>query len=224
VEEGPAVSLVEIARDVKDVLLAGPSPSESETESEATARRVTKLSLENASEGGSTLLRTLELTAQTRSQRVRVKSKRKGRADFSDLHLVQQLSYATPAAVYVLKFSPDGAYLAAGCADGLIRVWEPLSEQLLRESEAWAGGGGGAGEPPQQIRTAALFTQEPVQLLAGHTAEVLDLSWSSVLWRACCWSDGGRTISCSPPRPTGRRGCGARRGRTRWPSSRTPTW
>lgn len=132
----------------------------------------------NSSEGGSsTILRTLELTAQTRIQRVRVKAKKKARVHFADLNLIQQLTCPSGTPVFSCKFSPDGAYLALGCGDGMIRVWAPLSELILQET--------GSTSELHELRTAAIFTEEPIQILAGHTAEVIDLSWSSVLRRHC---------------------------------------
>lgn len=147
----------------------------SETETDNTANRVSHLSLEGGggpSEAGSvTLLRTLELTGQSRSQRVKVKSKgRSGRVDFADLHLVQQLTMAGASAVYALEFSLDGAFLAAGCDDGIIRVYEALSEGVLQQPNSTV-------DP--NIRVAAIFSAEPVQCLEGHEGAVLSLSWST---------------------------------------------
>lgn len=152
-------------------------PAASDTETDNTAHRVSRLSLEDHSLGGgapsdigsATLLRTLELTGQSRSQRVKVKSKGR-RVDFTDLHLVQQLTIPAASAVYALEFSLDGAFLAAGCADGLIRVYEALSEGVLQQPSATV-------DP--NIRVAALFSAEPVQVLGGHEEAVLSLSWSS---------------------------------------------
>lgn len=118
----------------------------------------------------STLLRTLELSAQTRTQKVKIKTKGRGsKADLTDLHLVQQLTCPAGTAIFALAFSPDGVYLAAACADSMVRVWVAISEQLPVEEEQ------------VDTRTAALFTCEPIQCFTGHEGEVLDISWSSVL-------------------------------------------
>lgn len=122
-----------------------------------------------------TLLRTLELSAQNRCQKVRVKGKGKGKADFSDLYLCQQLicfdeTSQTKASVYCLRFSPDGNYLAAGCSDGLVRVWTLIVEEVLRQAEIDP-----TNEPPL---TAAIFNTDPLFIFHGHEGEVVDLSWS----------------------------------------------
>lgn len=128
-----------------------------------------------------TLLRTLELSAEARCQWVKVKTKRKYRTDFPDLQLIQQLSCVdlagSPTPVYSMKASPDGVYLAAGCGDGQIRVFVLISEGVLAEQEA--------APEFKAPRTAAIYVGEPIQMLAGHEGEVVDLSWSSVRQPGC---------------------------------------
>ncbi len=101
-----------------------------------------------------------------------------------------------PRAIFSVKFSPDGNYLAASGEDGVIRLWKLLVEDAMaaqeeersdghlrdgNESDAADGGSaegeGGRGEyrPP---RMASIFRQEPVQEFRGHTGAVLDMSWS----------------------------------------------
>ncbi len=131
------------------------------------------LALTERTNSSATLLKTLEMTAMTKCQKVKVKSKGKSKIALCDLYLIQQLTCPGSSTVYCLQVSPDGTYLAAGCADGVIRIWELLSKSINRELEI---------DPELVVpRTAAIFNAEPLQVLLGHEAEVLDLSWSTVL-------------------------------------------
>lgn len=118
----------------------------------------------------STLLKTLELSSHQRCQKVRVKGKKRS-PSLNDLFLIQQLSVGQTA-IFALKFSPDGQFLAAGCADGRVVVWTLVaSEEILRQLELDPD-----FRPP---RAAAIFAQEPSQILCGHEGEVVDLAWST---------------------------------------------
>lgn len=146
------------------------STEDSDDDTGTRGSRLSQLHLDDKSEATqSTILRTLELSAQSRTQKVKVKTKGRGsKADLTDLHLVQQLTCPAGTTIFALEFSPDGVYLAAACADGVVRVWVVISEQMAEDDEH------------PEIRTAALFMCEPIQTFTGHEGEVLDISWSSV--------------------------------------------
>ncbi|KAL9129519.1 MAG: hypothetical protein Q9217_002043 [Psora testacea] len=80
-------------------------------------------------------------------------------------------------AIWALEFSKDGKYLAAGGKDYVVRVWAVIStkeDRHTHESEEDA-----AGQEDQNVRlNAPVFKRKTVQEYAGHTASVLDLSWS----------------------------------------------
>ncbi|KAL8718335.1 MAG: hypothetical protein Q9225_004514 [Loekoesia sp. 1 TL-2023] len=80
-------------------------------------------------------------------------------------------------AVWALEFSTDGKYIAAGGQDNLVRVWAVISsaeERRAHEREEDAAGKEGEG-----VRlNAPVFRSKPIQEYEGHTASVLDLSWS----------------------------------------------
>lgn len=129
---------------------------------------------------------------------VAVRTKAKTRQEFGHLHLIQELNKPSPAtlasvpqtpspsaktdasrAVLAIKFSPDGNFLAAAGADSVIRIWRLLAQSVL-DRTADADGTDHAEvsllTPP--VRVATIFEGDPVQTLAGHNGEVLDLAWS----------------------------------------------
>ncbi|KAI8084517.1 WD40-repeat-containing domain protein, partial [Halteromyces radiatus] len=68
-------------------------------------------------------------------------------------------------AIWAMKFSKDGKYLAAGGQNCVLRVWEILSEKLNHDD----------GE---QLDTIKVFNETPIQEYHGHKADILDISWS----------------------------------------------
>ncbi|KAL8740712.1 MAG: hypothetical protein Q9190_006618, partial [Brigantiaea leucoxantha] len=80
-------------------------------------------------------------------------------------------------AVWALEFSKDGKYLAAGGQDYVVRVWAVISnaeDRRAHEKEEDA-----AGKEEERVRlNAPVFRSKTVQEYDGHTASVLDLSWS----------------------------------------------
>ncbi|KAL8970587.1 MAG: hypothetical protein Q9183_001446, partial [Haloplaca sp. 2 TL-2023] len=80
-------------------------------------------------------------------------------------------------AIWAMEFSRDGRYLAAGGQDYLVRVWTVISnteERRAHETEEDA-----AGKEGEHVRlNAPVFRTKPAQEYEGHTASVLDLSWS----------------------------------------------
>lgn len=131
-------------------------------------------------------LRPAEDGAAEQPKKVRVRAKRKSRAEFSRLLLVQELDPA-PAPddadasassagaapqkpLFTVKFNHDGNFLAAAGEDGVVRVWK-----LLVDDVAAAGGEHEGYAPP---RMGSIFQQHPLQHFCGHQGAVLDLSWS----------------------------------------------
>ncbi|KAL8730376.1 MAG: hypothetical protein Q9166_004141 [cf. Caloplaca sp. 2 TL-2023] len=80
-------------------------------------------------------------------------------------------------AIWALGFSKDGKYLAAGGQDYLVRVWSVIS--TAEERRAHEVDEDAAGKEGEHVRlNAPVFRSKPVQEYEGHTASVLDLSWS----------------------------------------------
>ncbi|BFZ54133.1 hypothetical protein PYCC9005_001165 [Savitreella phatthalungensis] len=130
-----------------------------------------------------------------RPKYIRVRSQGKHKRDFNNLFLAQQLSMCPSAssnteqsstnsktagspthgqrtenATWALKFSKDGKYLAAGGQDGIVRVWRVLSTPNDRREQ-------------QQQDTSGLYapivSSRPYRVFEGHSADILDISWST---------------------------------------------
>lgn len=85
----------------------------------------------------------------------------------------------TGSAIWALEFSKDGKYLAAGGQDKVVRVWAVLStadDRVAHETEEDLKG----GDEPAVRLNAPVFKTKTIQDYEGHTASVLDLSWSKV--------------------------------------------
>lgn len=124
---------------------------------------------------------------------VPVKTKSKQKSEFSSLFLIQELNRRQPSspvapylnradstgstanseptdpskAIFVLKFSPDGHFLAAAGAEGTVKIW--CLRQIDSEDPAATS---------SAARVATIFEIEPVQVFRGHSAEILDCAWS----------------------------------------------
>ena len=83
--------------------------------------------------------------------------------------------------VWTMEFSRDGRYLAAGGADKIVRIWAVLSSAEDRQKhEAQESNQCEAGGPDVHAEhlSAPVFQGEPIREYQGHTATILDLSWS----------------------------------------------
>ena len=82
-------------------------------------------------------------------------------------------------AVWAMEFSKDGKYLAAGGQDYSVRVWAVIAtaeDRREHERDEDAAGKGG-----DSVRLSApVFKRRTIQEYGGHTASILDLSWSKV--------------------------------------------
>ncbi|KAH8144942.1 uncharacterized protein LAJ45_11063 [Morchella importuna] len=87
-------------------------------------------------------------------------------------------------AIWAMRWSKDGRYIAAGGQDKIVRVWQVISTKEERgmhekEEEAAGTGSGGVYSGGRGVRlNAPVFRSEPIHEYTGHTADVLDLSWS----------------------------------------------
>ncbi|KAF3088300.1 hypothetical protein TWF569_001785 [Orbilia oligospora] len=83
-------------------------------------------------------------------------------------------------AIWSMKFSKDGKYLAVAGQDKIVTVWEVLcSEDDRREHEEEENTQGFDGGNSGGVRlNAPVFRAEPLREYTGHTADILDLSWS----------------------------------------------
>ena len=80
-------------------------------------------------------------------------------------------------AIWAMEFSKDGKHLAAGGKDYVVRVWAVLTTKEDRNAHEMEEDA--AGQEGQNVRlNAPVFKRKTVQEYSGHTASVLDLSWS----------------------------------------------
>ncbi|KAK5079060.1 hypothetical protein LTR64_002519 [Lithohypha guttulata] len=135
---------------------------------------------------------------------IRVKAQNRKRRDFDRLFLAQILSECAPRsrkgsvhevdakihgindrpvvpppnsarlknnAVWAAEVSKDGQYYAAAGQDKKLKVWRVISSDQDRESPL-------KGNEQDVILSAPVFGQELVREYEGHTAAILDLTWS----------------------------------------------
>ncbi|XP_074061036.1 WD repeat-containing protein 44 [Macrotis lagotis] len=125
----------------------------------------------------------------------------KGPYDFEQIKVVQDLSGEHMGAVWTMKFSHCGRLLASAGQDNVVRIWalknafdyfnnmrmkyntegrvspSPSQESLnSSKSDTDAGVCSGTDEDPDDKN--APFRQRPFCKYKGHTADLLDLSWS----------------------------------------------
>ena len=85
-------------------------------------------------------------------------------------------------AIWAMEFSKDGKHLAAGGKDYVVRVWAVLSSKEQRQAhEKEEDVAAKAGDSVRL--NAPVFKTRTVQEYGGHTASILDLSWSKVCSR-----------------------------------------
>jgi len=92
---------------------------------------------------------------------------RKCQRELSNLGVVQDIK-AHEGAIWAMKFSFLGRFLATGGQDAVVRVWGVLdrSEHV------------GSRDDPGRTHVPVL-SEQPLRELQGHTADILDLSWSA---------------------------------------------
>lgn len=101
-------------------------------------------------------------------------------------------------AIWAMEFSKDGKYLAAGGQDKVVRVWSVISTMAERRAHEKEEDMEGAQDEHMRL-SAPVFRKKPVREYEGHTASVLDISWSKVSMKTSlprlANADWRRTIS-----------------------------
>ncbi|XP_029029375.1 WD repeat-containing protein 44 [Betta splendens] len=126
----------------------------------------------------------------------------KGPFDFDQIKVVQDLSGEHMGAVWTMKFSHCGRLLATAGQDNVVRIWvlktafdyfnnmrikyntegrvspSPSQESLCSSKSDTDPGPSCVPEDPDTEDRTAPFRQVPFCKYKGHTADLLDLSWS----------------------------------------------
>ncbi|XP_020188897.1 uncharacterized protein [Aegilops tauschii subsp. strangulata] len=164
--------------------------------------------VDNAADEPSTSSSDSEPIHGGRYERVKVRSYRKRSKELSALYQGQVIK-GHDGAILTMKFSPDGQFLATGGEDGVVRVWGvsqsddckiPLDDpscvylkarrknglapvsvdsEKLRKSKSM--GMKKTGDSTCIVIPTMVFqiSEEPLHEFYGHSADVLDLSWSN---------------------------------------------
>eukprot|EP00250_Pteridium_aquilinum_P016752 c23276_g3_i1 orf=240-3296(-) len=138
------------------------------------------------------------------SRPVKVHTHKKAAKEFADLRLRQEIQ-AHQGAIWTMKFSLDGSYLATAGQDKVVRVWEVLVHNgrsyespnssgelnlgpdkvindnvLQRHSELKRRSKSTSGRKTVSSRLPMLFmlSENAKCAFKGHTEDILDLSWS----------------------------------------------
>ncbi|CAI9737026.1 repeat-containing 44 [Octopus vulgaris] len=133
--------------------------------------------------------------------KIKVSSSNKGPWDFSQPRLLQDLSGEHSNAIWTMKFSPCGRLLATGGQDSVLRIWilknaylyfedlgqkyaDKMSPSTSRESldsttssETSNLDKKGIGQTEDEYKNAP-FVKKPFCTYRGHSADLLDISWS----------------------------------------------
>lgn len=108
----------------------------------------------------------------------------------------QSGSAATKNPIWATEFSKDGRYLAAGGQDQVVRVWAVLSSAEERRAHE-----NDESDPACETNhlSAPVFQQKPFRVYSGHTATILDLSWSKVRQAPPEWTFRSREVTDLTP-------------------------
>ncbi|KAL6709064.1 hypothetical protein ACN47E_001880 [Coniothyrium glycines] len=90
----------------------------------------------------------------------------------------QSGSAATQNPIWAIEFSKDGKHLAAGGQDRVVRVWAVIASSEERRAHERDESGSHTSEGYTKHLSAPVFRQECIREYKGHTATILDLSWS----------------------------------------------
>lgn len=138
----------------------------------------------------------------TRPAKFKAAHSLKGPFDFDQIKVVQDLSGEHTGAVWTMKFSHCGRLLATAGQDNIVRIWvlktafdyfnnmrikyntegrvspSPSQESLCSSKSDTEATASCVPEDPETDDRSAPFRQVPFCKYKGHTADLLDLSWS----------------------------------------------
>ncbi|RHZ87168.1 hypothetical protein Glove_40g51 [Diversispora epigaea] len=120
---------------------------------------------------------------------IKGRSRNKPIKEFDKVFLAQELNNPisdenneanlNSGAIWTMEFSKDGKFLATGGQDKVVRVWAVISSDEEREHFLEGSDGTSVYEGISGAKLRApVFRGKPLYEYRGHTADVLDLSWS----------------------------------------------
>lgn len=101
-------------------------------------------------------------------EKVRVQGQGAHEILFHNNHLVQTVNFHH-GSIWAAKFSPTGEYLCSGGEDMIVVVW------VIGGSSATSTYSEGCSKPTS---TRSFLCHQPLQVLHGHSGDVVDISWS----------------------------------------------
>jgi WD40 repeat protein len=100
------------------------------------------------------------------TKKVEMKRTKKRASEFDNLYLLQEIKTGD-GSIWTSQFSPDGTLFATGGADHILRIYELNDSQQQCNSFL------------NLIADSLFFNSKPIQEYSEHTADILDLSWST---------------------------------------------
>ncbi|XP_059148415.1 WD repeat-containing protein 44-like isoform X2 [Physella acuta] len=147
-----------------------------------------------------------EVSVDGKVFKIKSSSKNKGPYDFSQPSILQEMSGEHTGAIWTMKFSPCGKLLATGGQDSVLRIWvlkstytyfedfrqkysdvrlSPAVSHDSLNSASSSDLSAAAMDPLKELNKQteddevnAPFHRKPFCVYKGHTADLLDISWS----------------------------------------------
>ena len=130
---------------------------------------------------------------------IRVRAKHKKDHDFDRVFLAQELhaskkhddakssrsGRSRPGSdgqdtIWAMQWSRDGKYLAVAGHEKIVRVWAVISSPEARRKDTMDDTTSDSSSNRHMRLSAPVFQSKPIREFEGHTATVLDLTWSKV--------------------------------------------